>query len=155
MGTLRQAQQALGAAVILIGHDMGLMAQFADRIGVMYAGKLVEIASVWDIFAKPQHPYTQLLIACLPSLEAKEVFKGIPGRTPSLLNPPTGCGFHPRCPQAMEHCSKLVPALREFKTGQMVSCHIYDETPSFDDSAPPNGNGDLNIVGSSNAAPQN
>ena len=155
MGTLRQAQQELGAAVILIGHDMGLMAQFADRIGVMYAGKLVEIASVWDIFEKPQHPYTQLLIASLPSLEEKEVFKGIPGRTPSLLNPPTGCGFHPRCPQAMEHCSKLVPALRELENGQMVSCLLYDDKIGSDGSDPSNGSGDLNFKKPSNAAPQN
>ena len=155
MGTLRKAQEELGAAVILIGHDMGLMAQFADRIGVMYAGKLVEVASVWDIFEKPKHPYTQLLIASLPSLEVKEVFKGIPGRTPSLLNPPSGCGFNPRCPQAMDHCSKLVPTLRELENGQMVSCHLYDETSGSPDSAPSNGDGDLNTVGSSNAAPQN
>jgi peptide/nickel transport system ATP-binding protein len=155
METLRQAQQDLGAAVVLIGHDMGLMAQFADRIGVMYAGNLVEIASVWDIFEKPQHPYTQLLIASLPSLEEKEVFKGIPGRTPSLLNPPTGCGFHPRCPQAIEQCSQLVPVLQELENRQMVSCHLYDKTPSYDDPTSSSGNGDMNVNGSSNAALQN
>jgi oligopeptide/dipeptide ABC transporter ATP-binding protein len=155
METLRQAQQDLGAAVVLIGHDMGLMAQFADRIGVMYAGKLVEIASVWDIFEKPQHPYTQLLIASLPSLEEKEVFKGIPGRTPSLLNPPTGCGFHPRCPQAIEQCSQLVPVLQELENRQMVSCHLYDKTPGYDDPTSSSGNEDMNVNGSSNAALQN
>lgn len=154
MATLRLAQQDLGASVILIGHDMGLMAQFADRIGVMYAGKLIEVASVWDIFKKPQHPYTQLLIASLPSLEEKEVFRGIPGRTPSLLKPPSGCGFHPRCPKAMDHCSRLVPALREVATGRAVSCHLYDETTGFTDSVRPNGNGESKIVGPGSAAPQ-
>lgn len=147
MNTLRLVQQDLGASVILIGHDMGLMAQFADRIGVMYAGKLVELASVWDIFERPQHPYTQLLIASLPSLEEKQMFRGIPGRTPSLLNPPSGCSFHPRCPKAMDHCSQLVPVLREVATGKSVSCHLYEEKTGPADSARPNGNGELEIVG--------
>ena len=154
MTTLRLAQEELGASVIMIGHDMGLMAQFTDRIGVMYAGKLVEVASVRDIFNKPLHPYTQLLIASLPSLEAKKVFRGIPGRTPSLLNPPPGCGFHPRCPKAMEHCSRLVPALQKMATGQSVSCHLYDETTDSTDSPGPSGKVELKIAGSSNAAPQ-
>ena len=154
MTTLRLAQEELGASVIMIGHDMGLMAQFTDRIGVMYAGKLVEVASVKDIFNKPLHPYTQLLIASLPSLEAKEVFRGIPGRTPSLLNPPPGCGFHPRCPKAMEHCSRLVPALQKMATGQSVSCHLYDETTDSTDSPGPSGKVELKIAGSSSAAPQ-
>ena len=149
MTTLRLAQEELGASVIMIGHDMGLMAQFTDRIGVMYAGKLVEVASVRDIFNKPLHPYTQLLIASLPSLEAKKVFRGIPGRTPSLLNPPPGCGFHPRCPKAMEHCSRLVPALQKMAAGQSVACHLYDETTDSTDSPGPSGNGELKI-----AAPQ-
>ena len=154
MTTLRLVQKELGASVIMIGHDMGLMAQFTDRIGVMYAGKLVEVASVRDIFNKPLHPYTQLLIASLPSLEAKEVFRGIPGRTPSLLNPPPGCGFHPRCPKAMEHCSRLVPALQKMATGQSVACHLYDETTDSTDSPGPSGNVELKIAGSSSAAPQ-
>ena len=154
MTTLRLVQKELGASVIVIGHDMGLMAQFTERLGVMYAGKLVEVASVRDIFNKPLHPYTQLLTASLPSLESKQVFRGIPGRTPSLLNPPPGCGFHPRCPKAMEHCSRLVPALQKMATGQSVACHLYDETTDSTDSAGSNGNGELKIAESSSAAPQ-
>ena len=154
MTTLRLVQKELGASVIVIGHDMGLMAQFTERLGVMYAGKLVEVASVRDIFNKPLHPYTQLLIASLPSLEAKKVFRGIPGRTPSLLNPPPGCGFHPRCPKAMEHCSRLVPALQKMAAGQSVACHLYDETTDSTDSPGPSGKVELKIAGSSNAAPQ-
>ena len=101
MDTLASVQEDLGASVILIGHDMGLMAQVVKRLGVMYAGDLVELATVKDIFHEPLHPYTQLLIASLPSLERKEAFRGIPGLPPSLLNRPAGCPFRSRCPSAM------------------------------------------------------
>src|SRR5436189_2343484 len=99
METLGRVQKELGAAVSLVGHDMGLMAQFVNRIGVMYGGKLVEVGPVRDIFKDPLHPYTQLLINSLPNLQTKEDFRGIPGLTPSLLTPPSGCMFHPRCPK--------------------------------------------------------
>ncbi len=125
METLRKVQSDLGAAVILVGHDMGLMAQFVDRIGVMYGGKLVEVGPVRDIFKDPLHPYTQLLIGSLPTLASKEMFKGIPGLTPSLLTPPSGCMFHPRCPQAMAHCADEIPNLVEIKPERRVSCHLY------------------------------
>src|ERR671932_2547589 len=98
MQTLRDVQEQLGASVVLVGHDMGLMAQFVTRLGVMYAGRLVEVSPVNDVFAEPLHPYTQLLIASLPSFEVKGVFRGIPGLAPSLLDRPSGCAFHPRCP---------------------------------------------------------
>jgi peptide/nickel transport system ATP-binding protein len=78
-----------------------------------------------DIFADPLHPYTQLLIASLPSLEGKGVFKGIPGITPSLLNPPPGCTFHPRCPKVMESCKSIAPKLEEVRPGRWVSCLLY------------------------------
>jgi peptide/nickel transport system ATP-binding protein len=104
---------------------MGLMAQFVNRIGVMYAGRLVEVGPVDDIFEEPLHPYTQMLISSLPSLEGKGVFKGIPGITPSLLNPPPGCAFHPRCPKRMSHCDAVVPTLQEIRPGRWVSCHLY------------------------------
>ncbi len=128
METLRRVQKDLGASVILVGHDMGLMAQFVDRIGVMYAGKLVEVSPVRDIFRDPLHPYTQLLISSLPTLETKEMFKGIPGLTPSLLTPPPGCMFHPRCPKAMDHCAVDIPELVEIKPDRWVSCHLYNES---------------------------
>jgi peptide/nickel transport system ATP-binding protein len=130
METLGQVQQDLGAAVILVGHDMGLMAQFVDRIGVMYGGKLVEVGPVRGIFKDPLHPYTQLLIGSLPTLQSKELFKGIPGLTPSLLAPPPGCMFHPRCPMAMEHCSVDIPTLKEIKPDRWVSCHLYNGSES-------------------------
>lgn len=125
METLGKAQDAINASLILVGHDMGLMAQFVHKIGVMYAGKLVEVAPVEEIFEEPLHPYTQLLISSLPSLEGKGVFKGIPGITPSLLNPPPGCTFHPRCHKVMEQCKSKVPVLQEVRPGRWVSCLLY------------------------------
>ena len=130
MDTLRQVQQALGASVILVGHDMGLMAQFVNRVGVMYGGKLVEVGPVRGIFKDPLHPYTQLLIKSLPNLMTKEDFRGIPGLTPSLLTPPPGCMFHPRCPQVMPRCSVDVPVLQEVKPERWVACHLYDAKQS-------------------------
>lgn len=125
METLGRVQREIGAAVILVGHDMGLMAQFVNRIGVMYGGKLVEVGPVRDIFKDPLHPYTQLLIGSLPTLQTKEMFKGIPGLTPSLLSPPSGCMFHPRCPQALANCSVDIPPLVELKPERWVACHLY------------------------------
>jgi peptide/nickel transport system ATP-binding protein len=125
METLQNVQEDLGASIILIGHDMGLMAQVVDRLGVMYAGDLVEISSVHDIFREPLHPYTRLLIASLPSLDHKGVFRGIPGLPPSLLNRLEGCPFRARCPQAMERCAIEEPILREVQPKRWVACHLY------------------------------
>jgi peptide/nickel transport system ATP-binding protein len=127
MDTLLDVQADLGAAVILIGHDMGLMAQFVDRLGVMYAGELVEISPMQDVYAEPLHPYTRLLIACLPSLEQKGVFAGIPGLPPSLLNPPTGCPFNPRCPHVMDRCRVERPVLQQVQSNRFVACHLFGE----------------------------
>ncbi len=126
METLGRVQADLQAAVILVGHDMGLMAQFVDQLGVMYAGRLVEVGPVVDIFRAPVHPYTQMLISSLPSLQGKHVFKGIPGVSPSLLNPPSGCPFHPRCTMALPRCSSEMPALREVGPDRRVSCHLVE-----------------------------
>jgi peptide/nickel transport system ATP-binding protein len=123
--TLRRVQEELGAAVIQIGHDMGLMAHSVDRIGVMYAGKLLEVADVRDLFREPLHPYTKLLIASLPSLNGKDRLQGIPGLPPSLLSPPGGCPFHPRCPYVMERCKVEVPPLRELRPNHLAACHLY------------------------------
>jgi len=127
MLTLKRVQENLGASVLLIGHDMGLMAQFATHIGVLYAGKLVEVGSVKEVFKEALHPYTQLLITSLPSLKKRGEFKGIPGLPPSLVNPPSGCLFHPRCPQLMSCCSVKVPCLKEVRPGRWVACHLYTE----------------------------
>ena len=125
MDTLLRVQEELGAAVILIGHDMGLMAQVVDRVGIMYAGNLAEVSPVAELFRKPLHPYSDLLIASLPSLEEKGAFQGIPGLPPSLLNRPAGCSFRARCPRAMERCATVEPRLREVELERFVSCHVY------------------------------
>jgi len=129
--TLRRVQQELGAAVIQIGHDMGLMAQSVDRLGVMYSGSLVEIGGTRGVFSEPLHPYTQLLIASLPSLDGKGTLHGIPGLPPSLLNRQGGdCPFHPRCPHAMTRCTIEEPKLREMRKDHWVACHLYDDALS-------------------------
>ena len=124
MATLGRVQQELGAAVLLIGHDMGLMAQFVDRLGVMYAGRLVEIAPISEIITAPRHPYTQMLIASLPSLERKGAMQGIPGLAPLLRELPPGCAFHPRCPRAVARCAVERPALREMAARVQAACHL-------------------------------
>src|SRR6266699_2097373 len=123
METLRRVQKDLGAAVILVGHDMGLMAQFVDRLGVMYAGRLVEVAPIADIITSPRHPYTRALIAALPSLETRGMLAGIPGLAPSLRELPPGCAFHPRCELAMDRCRAERPAMRRIEAAE-VACHL-------------------------------
>ncbi|MFO7630938.1 MAG: ABC transporter ATP-binding protein [Caldilinea sp.] len=128
MQTLGQVQANLNAAVILIGHDMGLMAQFASRVGVMYAGKLVEEGPVRAIFRKPSHPYTQLLMESLPSLEEKQLLPvGAIGAPPSAANRPSGCVFHPRCPHVMPQCLATAPAYRAVAHEQWAACHLHDQ----------------------------
>ncbi|WP_026869905.1 ABC transporter ATP-binding protein [Inquilinus limosus] len=126
METIDNVQKAINAAVILIGHDMGLMAQFVDKVAVMYAGRLVEVSTVREMFTDPKHPYSQALIESLPSLENKGVFRGIPGLAPSLLRLPGGCAFHPRCSRAMAVCSTTRPEPRLLAGGRGVTCHLYD-----------------------------
>lgn len=126
METIQRLQEELGISMILIGHDMGLMAQSIEHLAVMYSGRLAELGEVHAIFEEPLHPYTQLLISTLPVLGAKGVFRGIPGITPSLLNPPPGCLFHPRCPQATEICQQRVPTWQEVRPGRWVACHKYE-----------------------------
>ncbi len=124
MRTLADVQQDLNAAILLIGHDMGLMAQFVDRLGVMYAGRLVEIAPIAEIVRKPRHPYTEMLIASLPSMDHKDALRGIPGLAPLLRDLPSGCAFHPRCPKAQHRCGMERPLPREVEGGVLVACHF-------------------------------
>jgi peptide/nickel transport system ATP-binding protein len=123
METLGRVQRDLGAAVILVGHDMGLMAQFVDRLGIMYAGRLVEVAPIAQMVTRPRHPYTNMLIASLPSLEQKGTMQGIPGLAPLLRDLPAGCAFHPRCPLAAARCRVERPEVRDVE-GSLVACHL-------------------------------
>ena len=132
MTTLGRLQRETGASVILVGHDMGLIAQFADRVGVMYAGKLVDLAPVEQMIAEPLHPYSKLLLESVPGLDEKrDSLVGIPGMPPRLINLPTGCYFQPRCPSAMPHCTQVSPTLQppdnDPEADRQVSCHLYTE----------------------------
>jgi peptide/nickel transport system ATP-binding protein len=129
METIDRLQAELDLSVILIGHDMGLMAQFVDRLAVMYAGKLMEVGEIRPMFAKPLQPYTWLLIQSLPILENRGVFSGIPGITPSLLSVPPGCVFNTRCPYAMDICSQEVPEYEQVEPGRWIACHLHGEIP--------------------------
>ena len=124
METLARVQRELDASVILVGHDMGLVAQFVDRVGIMYAGRLLELSPVRDVFTRPLHPYTRMLIASLPSLQHKGVFQGIPGLPPLLRDLPSGCAFHPRCPHAVARCRTEVPSFKEAGTDSWAACHL-------------------------------
>ncbi len=127
METIDRVQETLGAAIILIGHDMGLMAQFVDKVAVMYTGRLMEVSTVREMFTDPQHPYAQALISSLPSFDNKGVFQGIPGLAPALLRLPSGCAFHPRCQHTTEICTTTLPRLEQMEDGRMVACHLYSE----------------------------
>ena len=125
METIDAVQRKLNAAVILIGHDMGLMAQFVDKVAVMYAGRLVEVSTVRQMFTEPRHPYARALISSLPNLENRGVFQGIPGLAPSLLRLPGGCAFHPRCGFAVDACRTARPGVDTLPDGRMVACHVF------------------------------
>lgn len=132
MTTLGRLQKETGASVILVGHDMGLIAQFADTVGVMYAGKLVDLAPIRQMVEEPLHPYSQLLLQSVPTLEEKqERLVGIPGMPPRLIDLPPGCLFAPRCPAVMARCTEITPVLETPSTangqsGRQVACHLYE-----------------------------
>ena len=126
MQTLGRLQEGLDASIMLVGHDMGLVAQFADTIGVMYAGKLVEVGPVEEVFSDPKHPYTKLLIRSLPSLQEKREFLGIPGLPPQLINLPVGCAFADRCPSRFEKCGEVTPQTQDLGGRRETACHLYD-----------------------------
>lgn len=134
MTTLGRLQKETGASVILVGHDMGLIAQFADRVGVMYAGKLVDLAPVKQMVQEPLHPYSRLLLESVPDLDEKqEKLIGIPGMPPRLVSLPPGCLFQPRCPSAIAQCTTVSPTLKppqgeHNKEGRTVACHLYSES---------------------------
>jgi peptide/nickel transport system ATP-binding protein len=125
--TLLEVKARLGVSMILIGHDIGLQAQLVDRIAVMYAGNIVEIAPVKSIFESPLHPYTQLLIGAIPSIKERKPLQKTEGLTHDLRMPPPGCVFHLRCPYVMDECKTDVPPLRELRPGHFAACHLYED----------------------------
>ncbi len=123
---LKDIQHKENSTVVLITHDLGVHANLADRIGVLYAGKLVEEASTQTILKTPQHPYTQYLINSLPSFDGRSAKESIPGRPPALDKPPQGCRFHPRCPMAISKCEHEEPPMLELTPGHRAACHLLD-----------------------------
>jgi peptide/nickel transport system ATP-binding protein len=123
---LQDLQQRLGFAVLFITHDLSLLVEFSNRIAVMYAGEIVEMAESQTLFRDPKHPYTVGLMSSFPSLVGeKKVISGIPGSPPDLSNPPRGCRFHPRCPYCTEYKTRVHPELQEVEPGHLVACHLY------------------------------
>jgi oligopeptide/dipeptide ABC transporter ATP-binding protein len=133
LDVLRTAKERTNAATVLITHDLGLIAENADRVVVMYAGKVVEVARVHEVFAAPRHPYTLGLMSSLPRLDADlEQLAAIPGSPPNLIDRPPGCAFHPRCrvSKGREVCRTQVPPLYDVGGGQRSACHFHEEVPA-------------------------
>jgi peptide/nickel transport system ATP-binding protein len=124
---LRTIQENFKNTIILVTHDMGVHANIADRIGIMYAGKIVEEGTTEQIFGNPLHPYTQFLINSLPKFGDKNVRHSVPGSPPSLADLPTGCPFHPRCPHAMEICTQQMPGFSHPDENHRVACWLIGE----------------------------
>jgi oligopeptide/dipeptide ABC transporter ATP-binding protein len=123
---MNELKKEVGTTNIIITHDMGIVAETCDRAAVMYAGVVVELAPVEDLFAHKLHPYTQGLFAAIPEVSAKTgELQTIPGMVPNLINPPTGCRFHPRCKHAMAICSKQKPEMTEERPNHFVACYLY------------------------------
>jgi oligopeptide/dipeptide ABC transporter ATP-binding protein len=114
--------------ILLITHNIGVVAEICDRVAVMYAAKMAEVGSSMEVFTSPKHPYTQGLLNSVPNIDMEEgeLYK-MGGEPPNLLHPPHGCRFHPRCPFAMEICSQKEPPFREVAEGQSTACWLYEE----------------------------
>ncbi|HDN79055.1 MAG TPA: ABC transporter ATP-binding protein [Chloroflexi bacterium] len=125
---LAEIRQKLGLAMLLLTHDMSIVAKVADRVAVMYAGKVVEVGNIEEIFYDAKHPYTVGLIKAAPSLIGDIADKRpIPGSPPDLINPPPGCPFHPRCDYATDRCREEVPVLTPIGDGRVVACHNWQQ----------------------------
>ena len=128
---LRDIREEFGVSLLVITHNIALVAELSDRVAVMYAGHLVEIGDVEPIFDAPLHPYTQGLLKSIPNIkldENEELYK-MAGEPPNLTHPPRGCRFHPRCPNAMPICAKYEPELEEISSGRLVKCWLYLDHP--------------------------
>ncbi|KYF72759.1 ABC transporter ATP-binding protein [Sorangium cellulosum] len=123
---IAELKERLGFSILFITHDLSLIAEFSTRIAILYAGKLAETARAKDLFSDPKHPYTQGLLGSFPSVRGpRRRLQGIPGSPPDMRNPPSGCRFHPRCPQAFATCQNELPVLREIAPEHRGACHLY------------------------------
>jgi peptide/nickel transport system ATP-binding protein len=126
---LRDLRRTEIAAILLITHDLGVVAETCDRVGVMYAGNLCEVADVGDLFETPCHPYTQALLGAVPRVHQEGPLQSIAGTVPNLVDPPPGCRFHPRCPQAKAICRRHFPETVAVGPGHSVACYLYTDHP--------------------------
>ena len=124
---IKTLKKTIISSVLYITHDLGLVAEICDRTSVMYAGDVCETAAVRDIFREPLHPYTQGLLKSVPKVEQAGELASIPGNVPNLVDPPSGCRFHPRCPHVMDICPREKPPTIERGVGHFVACHLYTE----------------------------
>ena len=126
MQQIEELKERLGFSVLFITHDLSLLVEFSDRIAIMYAGEIVEEAGAHELFDNPLHPYTRGLMSSFPELTGeKKRLTGIPGAPPDMVQPPTGCRFHPRCSLVKPMHTRVVPKLREVTPGHRVACHLY------------------------------
>lgn len=129
---IKELKRAFKTSILLITHDLGIVAEICDRVAVMYSGKIVEYGSVNELFKEPLHPYTKGLLGAIPSNQKRgEKLHMIRGTVPDLIYPPPGCRFHPRCDFRLEICEHIVPELREVKPNYCVACHLYDPEYKF------------------------
>jgi peptide/nickel transport system ATP-binding protein len=130
---MKSLQDEMGMAIVLITHDLGVIAESCDDVLVMYAGRVAETGSVEDIFSRPLHPYTRGLLESIPRLEypRKARLKTIDGMVPGLMDLPAGCRFNNRCPHAVERCSAVAPGPEDAGAGHRVSCHRWRELPAW------------------------
>ena len=124
---LRVLRRDFDSSILIITHDLGVVASICDKVSVMYAGSVVETADIKEIFANPLHPYTQGLLKAVPKVMGEKQLDSIPGSVPDLIYPPTGCRFHPRCQYAWDLCSKEKPPHIETAPNHWVECHLYKE----------------------------
>ena len=130
---MKSLKEKFKTSILLITHDLGVIAELCDRVAVMYSGNIVEYAAAENLFKNPSHPYTKGLLGAIPSKEMKnEKLKTIRGMVPNLIYPPSGCRFHPRCDFRMEICDKIKPKLNEIRDKYFVACHLFD--PKYKDS---------------------
>jgi peptide/nickel transport system ATP-binding protein len=123
---MKKLKRELGISIIFISHDLSIISEIADRVAIMYAGKIVELGSSDSVYLKPKHPYTQALLRAVPRIKGKkEKLTFIPGAPPNLIEPPSGCRFHPRCPYAFDRCIREEPELKQVESGHFVACHLY------------------------------
>jgi len=125
LNLLKELKNKFKMSLILITHDLSVIAEIADKVAIMYAGKVVEWGTSEQIFENPQHPYTRGLISSVPRLRGKKSLFWIPGQPPDLINPPPGCRFHPRCPYVMDRCRREEPPMIEVEPKHYVTCWLY------------------------------